>query len=149
VAALEAPGAEIGGPPDRLRQTEAAAGALLVEGTLPDLTGAAVVSVATTANIAVGDVAWGLGPDVTVDPGAPEGIPSGVPLVVQVRDAHRRSEVLALLELLASGGRAVVVVEWGWPGPYAGGLARICTRGSSGPGVAAVVEVLREAGWTR
>jgi beta-N-acetylhexosaminidase len=76
-------------------------------------------------------------------------VPDGVPLVVQVRDAHRRPEVLALLDELSRGGRDVVVVEWGWPGTYDGGLARICTRGSSSPGVAAVVEVLREAGWTR
>jgi beta-N-acetylhexosaminidase len=149
VAALEAPVGGDGEPPDRLRQTGAAHGALQVEGALPDLTGAAVVSVATTANIAVGDVAWGLGPDVTVDPDAPDGVPDGVPLVVQVRDAHRRPEVLALLDRLSGDGRTVVVVEWGWPGPYDGGLARICTRGSSAPGVAAVVEVLREAGWTR
>ncbi|WP_374456247.1 glycoside hydrolase family 3 protein [Nocardioides sp.] len=148
VAVMELPAGDAAGPPDRVRQTEAAVGALLVEGTLPDLTGAVIVSVETTANIAVGEVAWGLGPDLTVDPAAPDGVPDDVPLVVQVRDAHRRPEVLALLDRLAVG-RSVVVVEWGWPGPYAGGLARICTRGSSGPGVAAVVEVLREAGWTR
>lgn len=148
VAAMELPPGDPGGPADRLRQTEAAARALHVEGTLPDLSGAAVVSVETTANIAVGDVAWGLGPDVRVDPSG-DGVPDDVPLVVQVRDAHRRPDVLALLDRLAGDGRAVVVVEWGWPGPYDGGLARICTRGSSAPGVAAVVEVLREAGWTR
>lgn len=148
VAAMELPPGDPGGPADRLRQTAAAARALHVEGTLPDLSGAAVVSVETTANIAVGDVAWGLGPDVRVDPSG-DGVPDDVPLVVQVRDAHRRPDVLALLDRLAGDGRAVVVVEWGWPGPYDGGLARICTRGSSAPGVAAVVEVLREAGWTR
>ncbi|MDR7252720.1 beta-N-acetylhexosaminidase [Nocardioides sp. BE266] len=148
VAAMAVPVAGGGGEPDRLRQTAAAVDALLVEGSLPDLAGATVVSVETTANIAVGEVAWGLGPDVRVDPSG-DGIPDVVPLVVQVRDAHRRPDVLALLDGLERAGRTVVVVEWGWPGPYDGGLARICTRGSSGPGVAAVVEVLREAGWTR
>jgi beta-N-acetylhexosaminidase len=76
-------------------------------------------------------------------------VPAERALVVQVRDAHRRPEVLALLRSLADSGRRAVVVEWGWPAARDVGLARICTRGSSGPGVAAVVEVLREAGWTR
>ena len=60
----------------------------------------------------------------------------GRPLVLQVRDAHRRPEVLASSALAAAGRRAVVV-EWGWPA-YDVGLARISTRGSSAPGVAAV-----------
>jgi beta-N-acetylhexosaminidase len=134
-------------PFDRARLARAAASTLAIEGPLPDLSGAVVVSVETTANIAVGEVAWGIEPDVRVLPG--DGVPGRGAVVVQVRDAHRRPEVLALLGDVEAGGRPAVVVEWGWPGPYDGGLARICTRGSSGPGVAAVVEVLREAGWTR
>jgi len=141
------------GAPDLRRQREAAASMLLVEGELPDLAGALVVSIETTANIAVGAVAWGLDPDLRLDPATlADGLPAGVPdepLVVQVRDAHRRPEVLDFLESLAASGRRVVVVEWGWPGTYDVGLARISTRGSSGPGVAAVVDRLREAGWTR
>ena len=119
-----------------------------MDGDLPDLAGALVVSVETVANIAVGDVAWGIAPDVRLADGAAD-VPPDVPLVVQVRDAHRRPEVLDLLRSLAASGRPAVVVEWGWPAAYEVGLARISTRGSSGPGVAAVVEVLREAGWTR
>lgn len=134
---------------DEPRQVAAARGSLTVEGTLPDLAGARVVSVETTANIAVGDVAWGLRPDHRVAPGDPLDLPADTPLVVQVRDAHRRPDVLALLRDLAAGARAVVVVEWGWPAPLGVGLATISTRGSSGPMVAAVTEVLREAGWTR
>ena len=142
------------GPPDQRRQREAVAPTLLVEGDLPDLGGALVISVETVANIAVGAVAWGIPPDHRLDPaslaeGLPADVPADLPLVVQVRDAHRRPEVLAFLTSLAALGRTVVVVEWGWPGAYDVGLTRICTRGSSGPGVAAVVEVLREAGWTR
>ena len=129
-------------------QAAAAASALIVDGDLPDLAGALVVSVETVANIAVGDVAWGIAPDVRLADGAAD-VPPDVPLVVQVRDAHRRPEVLDLLRSLAASGRPAVVVEWGWPAAYEVGLARISTRGSSGPGVAAVVEVLREAGWTR
>ncbi|NYE35243.1 beta-N-acetylhexosaminidase [Nocardioides cavernae] len=141
--------------PDGVRQRAAAASALVVEGDLPDLTGAAVVSVETVANIAVGDVPWGIAPDARVAPadlsagGVPEGLPAGVPLVVQVRDAHRRPDVLAFLRALAGSSRTAVVVEWGWPAAYDVGLARISTRGSSSPMVATVVEVLREAGWTR
>ncbi|GAA5124050.1 glycoside hydrolase family 3 protein [Alloalcanivorax gelatiniphagus] len=157
VAALGVPRTETGQQlPDASRQAAAVAAALLVDGELPDLTGAVVVSVETEANIAVGQVAWGIAPDVRLDDPTAElphdlsrDLPGDAPLVVQVRDAHRRPAVLDLLRSLATAGRAAVVVEWGWPAPYDVGLARICTRGSSGPGVVAVTEVLREAGWTR
>lgn len=129
------------------RLVTAARQALVVEGDLPDLSGAVVVSVATQANIAVGDVPWGVPPDHVVTPG--EEVPGDGPVVVQVRDAHRRAVVTDLLGRVEASGRTAVVVEWGWPGPYAGGLARICTRGVSAPGVRAVVEVLQEKGWTR
>ena len=135
---------------DGRRQVEATV--LDVDGDLPDLAGALVVSVETVANIAVGAVAWGLEPDHRVDPSAAglgAAVADGVPLVVQVRDAHRRPEVLDLLRSVAADGRAAVVVEWGWPAAYDVGLARISTRGSSGPGVVAVTELLREAGWAR
>ncbi len=139
--------------PDVRRQVAAAASALVVDGALPDLAGALVVSVETTANIAVGAVAWGLEPDHRVDPSTvglrAAAVADGVPVIVQVRDAHRRPEVLALLRAIAADGRPAVVVEWGWPGAYDTGLARISTRGSSGPGVTAVEQLLREAGWAR
>jgi beta-N-acetylhexosaminidase len=67
---------------------------------------------------------------------------------VQVRDAGRRPEVLAFLRALAEGGRTAVVVEWGWPSTRDVGLTTISTRGSSAPGVAAVTQLLRGAGWT-
>jgi beta-N-acetylhexosaminidase len=119
--------------------------ALVVEGELPDLTGARVVSIGTPANIAVGEVPWGIAPDVVAAPGAD--LPDG-PLVVQVRDAHRRPEVTAMLARLAASSERAVVVEWGWPGPHAG-VTRICTRGSSRPMVGAVEDELRRAGWQR
>ena len=74
---------------------------------------------------------------------------TGPPLVVQVRDAHRRPEVRALLAALEESDRSVVVVEWGWPGPRVGGLPRICTHGCSAPGADAVRALLRAAGWDR
>ena len=134
------------------RLVDAARRALVVEGPLPDLTGGVVLSVATEANIAVGDVPWGVAPDHTLDPSVhdpAEGLPGTGALVVQVRDAHRRPDVGALLDRVAVSGRPAVVVEWGWPGPYDGPLPRICTRGVSGPGVRAVTDLLEEKGWAR
>jgi beta-N-acetylhexosaminidase len=120
-------------------QLDGARRSLIVDGELPDLSGAVVVSVATAANIAIGEVPWGLEPDVVIAPGEP--VPTGRPVVLQVRDAHRRPEI-------ALDG-AAVVVEWGWPGSYDGPVPRICTRGYSRPGAAAVTELLRKAGWKR
>jgi beta-N-acetylhexosaminidase len=113
--------------------------AVTVDGELPDLRGAVVVSVATVANIAIGEVPWGLPPDVVIAPG--EAVSTGRPVILQVRDAHRRPEIVL--------DGAAIVVEWGWPGPYDGPLPRICTRGYSRPGAAAVTELLRKAGWKR
>ncbi len=139
--------------PDHARQVAAASRALLRDGTLPDLTGAVVVSIETTANIAVGEVAWGVPSDHGLAPddlgAGVAALPDGVPLVVQVRDAGRRPEVLELLRSLAAAGRTGLVVEWGWPAAYDTGWPRVCTRGSSGPAVAAVEALLREAGWSR
>jgi beta-N-acetylhexosaminidase len=120
-------------------QLEGARRALMVEGELPDLRDAIVVSVATAANIAIGEVPWGLEPDVVIAPG--ESYAADRPVVLQVRDAHRRPEIVL--------DAAAVVVEWGWPGPYAGPAPRICARGYSRPGAAAVTELLRKAGWKR
>ena len=120
-------------------QAAAARRSLVVEGELPDLAGAELVSVATAANIAVGEVPWGLVPDRFVEPG--QEIGSDRPVVLQVRDAHRRPEITVT--------GAAVVVEWGWPGPYDGPAPRICTRGYSRPGATAVTELLRKAGWDR
>ena len=135
--------------PTSTDQRAGAERALTLEGVLPDLSGAAVVSVTGRANIAIGEAVWGLPADGRVDPGPAPDLPDGHgPLVVQVRDAHRHADVGALLEMLESA-RSVVVVEWGWPGPYDGTSARICTRGSSLPAVAAVRDLLRSAGWDR
>ncbi|TIC85807.1 glycoside hydrolase [Nocardioides sp. GY 10113] len=145
-------GATIPAVPDPGRVRAAARGALIAEGTLPDLRGAVVVSVDTPANIAVGAGRWGVEPDLVVAPGEP--VPDGHgPLVVQVRDAHRRPEIGAML----AAARPALVVEWGWPGPRTGWSdegperppARICTRGNAAPVIAAVEELMREAGWDR
>ncbi|WP_408896604.1 glycoside hydrolase family 3 N-terminal domain-containing protein [Nocardioides sp. R1-1] len=121
--------------------------ACVVEGALPDLRDARVVTIATEANIAVGAGRWGLHPEVVVPAG--EALPSG-PLVVQVRDAHRYDDVAAAL---AAHAGPLVVVEWGWPGPRTGWESaphpRICTRGNGQPSIAAVSEILGEAGLRR
>ncbi|MFD7075511.1 glycoside hydrolase family 3 N-terminal domain-containing protein [Nocardioides sp. NPDC059952] len=114
---------------------------------IPRLAGAQVVTVDTEANIAVGDVPWGLPPDIVIRPGDPLPDLPDAPLIVQVRDAHRRPEVGRTVAELPG---AVVLVEWGWPGAYDGtGLPRLCPQGFSLPGVAAVTEVLRRSGWNR
>ncbi|WP_292672101.1 glycoside hydrolase family 3 N-terminal domain-containing protein [Nocardioides sp.] len=122
-----------------------AAAAVTLEGTLPDLRGARVVRVDSPGTIAVGDVPWGLPVDGPFDE-LPDGLPA-LPLVVQVRDAHRQPHVAEALARVA--GRDAVVVEWGWPGPATTGLPRICSRGWSRPGRSAVEELLRSAGWDR
>lgn len=126
---------------------DAARRACLVEGTIPDLAGARVISIATEANIAVGAGRWGVAADLVVAEGEP--LPAG-PVVVQVRDGHRRPDVAAVL---AAATGPVLVVEWGWPGPRTGWEAaphaRVCTRGNGRPSITAVEEILREAGWQR
>jgi len=134
--------------PER-RLVEAASAALVVEGTLPDLADAMIVSIETRANIAVGDVPWGLTPDLTIEPAGPLAALGSGPVIVQVRDGHRHPDVLATLDVLAEAGLTPVVVEWGWPGPRHGEFARICTRGYSRPGAEAVTQLLRKAGWDR
>jgi beta-N-acetylhexosaminidase len=124
--------------------------AITVEGTVPDLTGAVVMTIDTPTSVAVGDVTWGLPAEVVLPPDADArlgGLTAATPLVIQVRDAHRSPDVEQLLARLAEGARTGVVVEWGWPGSYSCSLPRICTRGFSRPAAAAVRELLREARW--
>ncbi len=132
-------GTGVPGSLDEAAQVEGARAATTVEGELPDLRGAEIVSVATTANIAVGEVPWGLTPDRVVPPG--QHVVVDRPVVLQVRDAHRHPGI--------DTTGAAVVVEWGWPGPYDGDAPRICTRGYSRPGAVVVDELLRKAGWDR
>ena len=126
-------------------QVAGARAAITLQGELPDLRAACIVSVETAANIAVGAAVWGLPPDQRIDAGA-AGIPGDGPVVLQVRDAHRHPEVAAMVRRFERS-RPVVVVEWGWPGPYDGVLPRVCPRGVSGPGVRAVSDLLEERGW--
>ncbi|TYL51469.1 glycoside hydrolase family 3 protein [Nocardioides sp. BGMRC 2183] len=139
--------------PARLRAATRAV--VELEGAMPDLTGARIVSLETEANIAVGPGRWGIDPDLRLEPelSADLCLPAG-PVVVQVRDAHRRPEVAAVLAGLAERDAPALVIEWGWPGPRTGwaaprAVARLCTWGNSRPAIEAVEELLREAGWAR
>jgi beta-N-acetylhexosaminidase len=131
---------------DDATQLAGARRALQVDRPLPDLTGATVVQVATSASIAVGSVPWGLPPDLTITPDA-NALPGTGPVVLQVRDAHRHPAIATLVTRMCDSGRATVLVEWGWPGPYDGPAPRLCTHGDSRPMRTAVAEVLRAAGW--
>jgi beta-N-acetylhexosaminidase len=141
--------------PDEVEEQQLAAArrAVTVEGPLPRLAGAWIVSVTTAASIAVGEVPWGLEPDATVTPSGEwlEGqvTASDAPVVLQVRDAHRHAGVSSLVTGLSRGRRPVVVVEWGWPGPLEVDVPVMWGRGSSRPTVRAVTELLRAAGWDR
>ena len=123
---------------------EGAARSVTVTGELPTLAGARVVRVESAGTIAIGAAPWGLPADAVVAPGSTD-LPEG-PLVVQVRDAHRQSDVQATL---AAAGSGAVVVEWGWPGRRTDDLPTIHARGWSQPGAVAVTDVLRKAGWDR
>jgi beta-N-acetylhexosaminidase len=122
---------------DAAAQLRGARAALVLEGDLPDLAGAELVSVATAANVAIGENPWGLAPDRWVAPG--DAVVGDRPVILQVRDAHRQPDIVV--------GDAALVVEWGWPGPYDGVSPRICTQGYSRPAAAALTELLRKAGW--
>jgi beta-N-acetylhexosaminidase len=154
VAALNRPADPAAGGPavDDLaqRQRRAARRVLAVDGDLPSLAGALVVLADAAPTIAVGDVPWGLPTPHVVDPADPGAVPTlaalrdRAPVVLQVRDAHRRPEVGRLVDLL---GPRDLVVELGWPGPWAGPAPRISGYGASLPVVAAVADLLRSRGW--
>lgn len=130
---------------DAGRQLAGARAAILVDGVLPDLAGAFLVRVEAERSIAVGAVPWGL-PGVAVDPATFDAasLPPGVCVVLQTRDAHRDPAVLAVVERLPR----VVVVDYGWPGPWPPAVPRICAQGDSLPARAAVGELLRSSGWS-
>ena len=134
--------------PEPGAQEAGARRAVRVDGSLPALAGARVVTVATVPNIAVGEVPWGLAPDLVIQPHAKASLPHGVPLVLQVRDAHRHPHITDLLARVERSGVPAVVVEWGWPGERRNALPRICTFGSSEPMRAVVAELLAQQGWT-
>jgi beta-N-acetylhexosaminidase len=143
LAVAVAPGPDL----DAAALAAGAARSVTVTGTLPDLAGARVVRVDSAGTIAIGKAPWGLPAEDVVAPGD-TALPDA-PLVLQVRDARRQSDVLATLAAARPGS---VVVEWGWPGAdgrSSDDLPTIDARGWSQPGAVAVTDVLRKAGWDR
>ena len=137
---------------------DAAERARRVDGVLPaDRTGAYVVELDRPVNIAAGAVPWGVAtPLASLDPtstvtriaegdgravAAALAAAAGRPLVVVVRDAHRRPAQAAALSRLVAARPDAVVVDMGWPGDPAdrpATAAWITTYGASrASGVAA------------
>ncbi len=129
------------------------------------LTGAHVVELDRPANIAAGAVPWGVAtPLRALDPTTtstrvPEGdehavasalvAAAGRPLVVVVRDAHRRPAQATALATLAAARPDAVVVDMGWPGDPADRppvAAWITTHGASRACGDAVARVLAGGG---
>jgi beta-N-acetylhexosaminidase len=138
----------LSGAPLRLdagRQLAGARAAIRVDGVLPDLTGAVLVRVDAERSTEVGTVPWGI-PGEAVDAATFDGasFAPGVPVVLQTRDAHRHPAVLHVVDQLPR----VVVVDYGWPGPWPLAAPRICAQGASLPTQAAVAELLQSRGWT-
>lgn len=128
--------------PDGDPSETAAREAISVSGRLPDLHRAQVVTIRAEANQAVGVAPWGLPVDGALLAGLPgidvgEGdslaqLDASRPVVVVVRDAHRRPWMTAAVQSVVQARPDAVVVELGWPGPDAlPGATVVHTRGAS------------------
>jgi beta-N-acetylhexosaminidase len=133
----------------------AARRALRVEGTLPpSLAGGVVIQLEPPATLAVGEVPWGLAPQLPgvqvlhlADPAVIDAIAVraiGRPIVVVSRDTHRHPWARDLVEALTARHPAVVLVEMGWPSAWrpTGALAYIATYGAARANAQAVAELL-------
>ena len=126
----------------------------------PTCRGAEVLRFDAGTNPAVGQVPWGIAPDGALlrrervrDVREGDPLPSGgAPVVALVREAHRHPWVVAALRSLAADGRAVVVVETGWPADdlesrVGGSAAVVRTWGGGAASARAVDDLLRRAAW--
>jgi beta-N-acetylhexosaminidase len=135
---------------------DAARRALRIEGTLPP-PGGFVVQLEPPANIAVGEVPWGLSPHLldvvsvrfmeTTPASTVDSLLSaagGRPLVVVSRDTHRHPWAREVVELLTARHPSVVLVEMGWPSPWrpAGAVAYVASYGAARANGRAVLEAL-------
>lgn len=119
------------------------ASAFDVRASVPE--GARIVSLETTANMAVGpDVPWGLASvgltPVPVHEGEPLP-PSDVPYLVVGKDNHRRAWTRELIDRARAAQPGSVVIDMGWPGPDRA-YADIATFGASASVSAALRELL-------
>jgi beta-N-acetylhexosaminidase len=122
--------------------------------TPPALAGGVVIQLAPPATVAVGEVPWGLAPQLPgvevlhlADPAVIDAIAVraiGRPIVVVSRDTHRHPWARDLVEGLSARHPSVILVEMGWPGAWrpAGALAYVATYGAARANAQAVVEIL-------
>ena len=144
---------------DRAAVTRAAWGAIRVTGQVPPVAGALVVRLLDDANAAVGDVPWGLLPQLGArttgvtgvdalpvdDPATLMSTAIGRPVVVVCRDTHRSPAVQAWLEHVVLARPDTVVVDLGWPSPTTpvpSGGALVRTYGAGPMSTAAVADLL-------
>jgi beta-N-acetylhexosaminidase len=108
-------------------------------------TGAVLVALETTANMAVGaDVPWGLASAGLAAARVREGDalpPSDAPYLIVGKDNHRRAWTRELIERARAAQPATVVIDMGWPGTDRA-YADIATFGASASVSAALRSVL-------
>jgi len=147
-----------GGRPNRRLGLEAARRALRASGLRPLAGPPVVLELRPEASIAVGVVPWGMGdvlrerdPEVTVlrFDGSPDGVEdvvagaAGRPLVLVVRDLHRRPEHAAAADAILARRPDTVVVEMGLPARRpAGTRAWLDTHGAARASAVAAADLL-------
>ncbi|QNO37905.1 beta-N-acetylhexosaminidase [Protaetiibacter sp. SSC-01] len=105
---------------------------------------ARIVSLETTANVAVGTVPWGLASVGLAPEPLREGEPlpaSEVPYLVVGKDNHRRAWTRDIIDAARAAQPGTVVIDMGWPAPDRA-YADIATFGASRSVSAALREVL-------
>ena len=112
--------------------------------------------------MAVGEVPWGLAPQlpgVMRQPATDEATPplvvdsivaraSGRPVVVVSRDTHRHPWARQIVEKLSAAHPSVVLVEMGWPAAWrpSGVAAYVASYGAAAANARAVADLLATAG---
>lgn len=108
---------------------------------------AVLVTVETTANIAVGHTPWGPTGVAVRRIAAGEPVPGDLaadaPVVLVAKDVHRHPEVAALAEVVRASRPGSIVVDMGWPS----GPVDVATYGGSVGVGRALVHWLRSRGW--
>jgi beta-N-acetylhexosaminidase len=120
------------------------ASAFEVRGDVEVPAGARLVALETTANMAVGDVPWGLASAGLAPERLREGDalpPSDVPYLIVGKDNHRRAWTRDLIDRARAAHPATVVIDMGWPGADRA-YADIATFGASASVSAALRTVL-------
>jgi beta-N-acetylhexosaminidase len=120
------------------------ASAFEVRGGVEVPAGARLMALETTANMAVGDVPWGLASAGLAPERLREGDalpPSDVPYLIVGKDNHRRAWTRDLIDRARAAQPATVVIDMGWPAADRA-YADIATFGASASVSAALRSVL-------